>query len=54
MDHPDAFAAIYIKVLAEAVVLTGLSSCYRNTSWDDNPDLFSLKIGWNIARVFVM
>jgi hypothetical protein len=31
-----------------------LSHHHRNTSWDDNPDLFGLKIGWGIARAFGM
>jgi hypothetical protein len=35
-------------------VQTGLLSHVRNMSWDDNPDLFGLKVVWGIARAFVM
>jgi hypothetical protein len=35
-------------------VRTGSSSSYRNSSWDDNPDLFGLQRGWDVGRAFVM
>jgi hypothetical protein len=35
-------------------VQTGSSAHYRNSSWDDNLELSSLKIGWDVARAFVM
>ncbi len=35
-------------------MLTVASSLNRNQSWDDNLRLFSLKIGWDLARAFLM
>ncbi len=43
-----------LRSWTEAAVQTGLSSYYRNSYWDDNPDLSGFKIGWDIARDFVM
>ncbi len=39
---------------SEVALRTGSSSHYRNSSWDDNLDLFGLKIGWDVAGAFVM
>jgi hypothetical protein len=33
---------------------TGSSTYYRNSSWDENLDLFGWKIGWKAAMAFVM
>jgi hypothetical protein len=43
-----------LKSCTEAAVQTGSSSHYRNSFWDDKPNLFGLKIGWEIAGSFVM
>jgi hypothetical protein len=40
--------------LTEATVWTGASSQYRNQTWNDNPELFGLKISWDLARAFMM
>jgi hypothetical protein len=38
----------------EAMVGTGAMSLQGNQSWDDNGDLFSLKIAKEFARAFLM
>jgi hypothetical protein len=32
----------------------GTSSLNQNQSWDKKPDLFDLKIAWDLARAFEM
>jgi hypothetical protein len=51
-DHLDGFAAIKSPGLRQQ---SGLSSSpSRNSSWENNPNLFGLKIGWDVATAFVM
>jgi hypothetical protein len=42
-----------LKSWTEAAAWTSESSLYRNQSWDDNPDLFGIKIARDIARAFL-
>jgi hypothetical protein len=39
-----------LKSWTEAAVWTLESSLFRNQSWDDNPDLFGVKIARDLAR----
>jgi hypothetical protein len=44
----------HLKSLTESSVWPSALSLYKNQSWDNSLGLFSLKISWELARVFLM
>jgi hypothetical protein len=51
-DYFFYFATICRR--SEAVALSGSLSSHKNLPLDDNIELFGLKIGWDVARAFLM
>jgi hypothetical protein len=44
----------HLDYRSETLAWTGISSLHGNQSWDDNLDLFGLKITRDLARAFLM